>query len=227
VDQLVRDGIEAAIRDERERFHGTEGVVRLVHWFEKMENTFKIRCEVANERPWTKVKQMMTDEFYLTEEVQRLEDELRHLKLRDMNIAAYTERPATLNEAVRMAHTLMEQKIQAKNERIAEAIKKKWENNNQGNNNNNNNNNNSHNRGNYRNNNHYNQNNNRRQNNARALTTAQNEGENQTRIAPNCNRCERCHFDQCPPKCVKIVEEWDKRPRTAEARMWLQVLLFS
>nr|GEW13691.1 reverse transcriptase domain-containing protein [Tanacetum cinerariifolium] len=48
--------------------------------------------EVANGRPWTKVKQMMTDEFYPTEEVQRLKDELRHLKLRDMNIAAYTKR---------------------------------------------------------------------------------------------------------------------------------------
>nr|GEV94044.1 putative reverse transcriptase domain-containing protein [Tanacetum cinerariifolium] len=35
---------------------------------------------------------MMTDEFCPTEEVQRLEDKLRHLKLRDMNIAAYTER---------------------------------------------------------------------------------------------------------------------------------------
>ncbi|GJY21228.1 putative reverse transcriptase domain-containing protein [Tanacetum coccineum] len=100
---------------------------------------------------------MMIDEFCPTEEVQRLEDELRHLKLRDMNIATYTQRfnelallcpdvvpnekkkvelyikglpeiikgettssrPATLNEAMRMAHTLMEQNIQAKNERIA------------------------------------------------------------------------------------------------------------
>nr|GEV60218.1 reverse transcriptase domain-containing protein [Tanacetum cinerariifolium] len=137
--------------------------------------------EVENERPWAEVKQMMTDEFCPTEEVQKLEDELRHLKLRDMNIAAYTERfnelallcpdavsnekkkvklfikglpeiikgettssrPATLNEAVCMAHALMEQKIQAKNERIAEGLKRKWENNNQGNNNNNN----SHNQG--------------------------------------------------------------------------------
>ncbi|GKE30824.1 hypothetical protein Tco_1446208, partial [Tanacetum coccineum] len=46
--------------------------------------------EVANRRPWTKVKQMMINEFYSIKEVQRLEDELRHLKLRDMNIAAYT-----------------------------------------------------------------------------------------------------------------------------------------
>nr|GEV33270.1 reverse transcriptase domain-containing protein [Tanacetum cinerariifolium] len=73
VDQLVRDGIEAAIRDKRER------VVTLGR-------------EVANRRPWSKVKQMLTDEFCPTKKVQRLEDELRHLKLRDMNIAAYTER---------------------------------------------------------------------------------------------------------------------------------------
>nr|GEZ00344.1 hypothetical protein [Tanacetum cinerariifolium] len=128
VDQLVRDGIEAAIRDERKRvrmeatrdggpaggpaavpmarecsftgfmkcgpmqFHETEGAVELVHWFEKMENNFEISREVANGRPWTEVKQMMTDEFCPTEEVQRLEDKLRHLKLRDMNIAAYMKR---------------------------------------------------------------------------------------------------------------------------------------
>nr|GEU29252.1 putative reverse transcriptase domain-containing protein [Tanacetum cinerariifolium] len=271
VDQLVRDGIEAGIRNERERvrreatraggsagglvtapmardfsfagfmkcgptqFHRTEGAVGLVHWFEKMENTFEISREVANGRPWAEVKQMMTDEFCPTEEVQRLEDELRHLKLRDMNIAAYTERfnelallcpdaipnekkkvelyikglpeiikgettssrPVTLSEAVRMAHALMEQKIQAKNKIIAEGLKRKWENNNQGNNNNNNN----HNRGNYQNNNHHNQNNNRRLNNARALTTAQTAGANQTEVAPKCNRCGKCHFDQCPSKC--------------------------
>nr|GFD22288.1 putative zinc finger, CCHC-type, retrotransposon Gag domain protein [Tanacetum cinerariifolium] len=143
VDQLVRDGIKAAIRDKRERvrreatraggpaggptaapmarecsftrfmkcgptqFYGTEGAVALVRWFEKIENTFEIsECaegkkvkfatatlhgraltwfnsqiitlgrEVANGRPWTEVKQMMTDEFCPTEEVQRLEDEL-------------------------------------------------------------------------------------------------------------------------------------------------------
>nr|GEZ83633.1 hypothetical protein [Tanacetum cinerariifolium] len=248
VDQLVRDGIEAAIRDERERvrmearraggsaggpaaapmarecsftrfmkcgstqFHRTKGAVGLVRWFETMENTFEIsECaegkmvkfstatlhgraltwwnsqvatlgrEVANGRPWNELKQMMTGEFCPTEQVQRLEDELRHLKLKDMSIDAYTERfnelallcldavpnekkkvelyikgfleiikgkttssrPAMLNEAVRIAHALMEQKIHAKNERIAEGLKRKWENNNQGNNNNNN----SHNRG--------------------------------------------------------------------------------
>ncbi|GJW56673.1 putative reverse transcriptase domain-containing protein [Tanacetum coccineum] len=35
--------------------------------------------------------------------------------------------PAVLNEAVRMAHTIMEQKIQAKAERVVESNKRKWE----------------------------------------------------------------------------------------------------
>nr|GFA91702.1 hypothetical protein [Tanacetum cinerariifolium] len=120
VDQLVRDGIEVAIRDEEERvkmeatraggpaggpatspmarecsftgfmkfgptqFHRTEGVVDLF--------VATLGREVANGRPWTEVKQIMTDEFCPTKKVQRLEDELRHLKFMDMNIVAYTER---------------------------------------------------------------------------------------------------------------------------------------
>nr|GFD27098.1 hypothetical protein [Tanacetum cinerariifolium] len=116
VDQLVQDRIAATIRDERKRvrseatraegpardlltapiarkcsfasfmkcgptqFHMTEGAV------------VTLGREVANARSWAEVKQMMTNEFCPTEEVQRLEGELRHLKLRDMNIAAYTER---------------------------------------------------------------------------------------------------------------------------------------
>ncbi|GJT61453.1 putative reverse transcriptase domain-containing protein [Tanacetum coccineum] len=318
VEQLVRDGIEAAIRAERERvreeatraggpaggpaaapvarectftgfmkcgptqFHGTEGAVGLCRWFEKMENTFEIsECaegrkvkfatatlhgraltwwnsqvatlgrEVANGRPLTEVKQMMVDEFCPVEEVQRLEDELRHLKLRDMNIAAYTKRfnelallcpdavpnekkkvelyikglpeiikgettssrPATLNEAVRMAHALMEQKIQAKNERIAESNKRKWESNNNNYRNNN--------RGNYRDNNRHNQYNDRRQGSARAMTTAQNDDADQGEPAPNCNRCGLCHFGQCPSKCNRCGRRGHKandcRKRTMAA----------
>ncbi|GKG14994.1 putative reverse transcriptase domain-containing protein [Tanacetum coccineum] len=85
----------------------------------------------------------------------------------------------------------MEQKLQAKAERIAESNKRKWENNKNNNNNNNNN------QRNYRNN---NQNNNQRHGNARALTTTQNAGANQTGVASKCNRCGICHFGQCPPK---------------------------
>nr|GFD31399.1 reverse transcriptase domain-containing protein [Tanacetum cinerariifolium] len=38
------------------------------------------------------MKKMMMEEFCPEEEVQRLEDELRSLKLRDTNITAYTQR---------------------------------------------------------------------------------------------------------------------------------------
>ncbi|GJV22531.1 putative reverse transcriptase domain-containing protein [Tanacetum coccineum] len=111
--------------------------------------------------PWTKMKQLMTAEFCLIEEIQRgknMEHELWNLKIKEYDIVAYTQRfnelalmcprmvepervkvdayirgltdnikgevtsskPADLNEAIRMAHKLMEQKSQARNERILE-----------------------------------------------------------------------------------------------------------
>nr|GFB27768.1 hypothetical protein [Tanacetum cinerariifolium] len=158
---------------------------------------------VAIGKSWGDIKKMMLEEFCQDEEVQRMEDELRSLKLRDTNIASYTQRfnelvllcpeavptekkkvkayikglpknikgevtssrPVNLNEAVRMAHTLMEQKSQAKAERTAEGNERKWENSHGGNKNNNN-------RGNYQDNTRHHQYNNQRQGNARALTNA-------------------------------------------------------
>nr|GFA00821.1 putative zinc finger, CCHC-type, retrotransposon Gag domain protein [Tanacetum cinerariifolium] len=151
VNQLVREGIEVAIRAERERvrkeetraggpvalectftgfmkcgptqFYGTEGAVGLCRWFERMESTFGIsECAERRKVPFA---------------------------------------TATLHD--RTLTWWNSQKIQAKNERIAESNKRRWENNNQGgnnnrnNNDNNNNNNNCNNRGNYRDNNHHNQ----------------------------------------------------------------------
>nr|GEX59158.1 putative reverse transcriptase domain-containing protein [Tanacetum cinerariifolium] len=179
VDQLVQDGITAAIRDERKGFTGLK-VLSDSLLVEKMENTFKIsECakvrkvkfatatlhgraltwwssqvstlcrEVANARSWAEVKQMMTDEFCPTEEVQRLEDKLRHLKLRDMNIAAYAER---FNEIALLCPDAVpnkKKKVELYIKGLPEIIK----------------------------------------------------GANQTRVAPKCNHYGRCHFHQCPPKC--------------------------
>ncbi|GJT65031.1 putative reverse transcriptase domain-containing protein [Tanacetum coccineum] len=273
-DQLVREGIEAALSAERERvrmeatraggpaggpaaapvarecsfmgfmkcgptqFHGNEGAVELCRWFEKIESVFGIsECaerskvkfaaatlqgraltwwnsqvatlglDVVNGKSWTDMRKMMMEEFCPDEEVQRLENELRSLKLRDTNIAAYTQRfnelaettssrPTVLNEAVRMAHTLMEQKIQDKAERVAENNKRKWEsNNNQSGNNNN--------RNNYRDNTRHHQHNNRRQGNARAMTTAPAEQGGHTGNKPLCNRCMKHHFGYCTIVCNK------------------------
>ncbi|GJY00969.1 putative reverse transcriptase domain-containing protein [Tanacetum coccineum] len=104
----------------------------------------------ANGKSWDDIKKIMLEEFCPEEEISRMEDELRNLRLRDHDIATYTNRfnelvllcpdvvpstkkkisqyikglpsytqgdtysskPTTLNEAIRMAHGLMELKVQ-------------------------------------------------------------------------------------------------------------------
>nr|GEU84810.1 putative reverse transcriptase domain-containing protein [Tanacetum cinerariifolium] len=165
---LSREFIElknqnSAIRDERERVRreatragGPAGgpAAAPMAWECSFASFMKCGPTECTEGRKAEVKQMMTVKFCPTEEVQRLEDKLRHLKLRDMNIAAYTERfnelallcpGAVPNEKknVELYIKGLPEIIKAKNERIIEGLKRKWENNNQGNNNNNNN---SHNR---------------------------------------------------------------------------------
>ncbi|GKD74551.1 putative reverse transcriptase domain-containing protein [Tanacetum coccineum] len=97
--------------------------------------------------------------------------------------------------AIRMAHTLMEQKIQARAERVAEGNKRKWENT-QGENMNNNHNN-------CRDNNHQYQQHNQSKGNARAMTSTQNGNADQAGPAPKCHCCGVYHFSRCPIKCNK------------------------
>ncbi|GJT10954.1 putative reverse transcriptase domain-containing protein [Tanacetum coccineum] len=196
------------------QFHGKERAIELCRWFEKMESTFGISECV--ERNKDDMKKMMLEEFCPEEEISRMEDELRNLRLRDHDIAAYTNRfnqlvllcpegetysskPTTLNEAIRMAHGLMEQKIQGWKEKNVEQNKRKWEGGNQGNNQGNR----SNNQGDYCDNRRHNQNNNRRNGGARAMTQAQGENVNQGGHAPKCNRCNVFHFGNCPVKCNK------------------------
>ncbi|GJT88903.1 putative reverse transcriptase domain-containing protein [Tanacetum coccineum] len=189
VDQLVRDGIEAAIRAERERvreeatraggpaaapvaqectftgfmkcgptqFHKTECAVGLCRWFKKIESTFGI-SECAERR---KVK----------------------FATATLHSRALTW-PAMLNDDVRMAHTLMEQKIQAKNERITEGNKRRWENNNQVQS--------------------------KKASGARAMTAAQNNVVDQGGPTPKCNHCGLCHFGNYPAKCTKCNKRGHK-----------------
>nr|GFB24174.1 hypothetical protein [Tanacetum cinerariifolium] len=132
------------------QFHGTEGAVGLVRWLENMENTFEI-SECAEVR---KVKfatatlhgraltwwdsQVATLAAY-TERFNELAllcpdavpNEKKKVELYIKGLPEIikgettSSRPVTLNEAVRMAHALTEQKIHAKNERIAEGLKRK------------------------------------------------------------------------------------------------------
>ncbi|GJW73539.1 putative reverse transcriptase domain-containing protein [Tanacetum coccineum] len=225
-------GISECAERSKVKFAAATLQGRALTWWNSQVATLGLN--VANRKSWTDMRKMMMEEFCLDEEVQRLENELRSLRLRDINIAAYTQRfnelallcpeavptkkkkvelyikglpenikgettssrPTVLNEAVRMAHTLMEQKIQDKAERVAENNKRKWEsNNNQSGNNNN--------RNNYRDNTHHHQHNNRRQGNARAMTTTLAEQGGHTGNKPLCNRCMKHHFGYCTIVCNK------------------------
>ncbi|GKC05351.1 putative reverse transcriptase domain-containing protein [Tanacetum coccineum] len=103
-------------------FNGTEGVVGLKRWFEKMEQVFEIckcaeddkvkfavctlgrasnlvtKCSnfwdllIANQIPWSNVKAMMTTEYCPATEIQRMEQELWTLTLKGDDIEAYNNR---------------------------------------------------------------------------------------------------------------------------------------
>nr|GEZ01315.1 hypothetical protein [Tanacetum cinerariifolium] len=75
------------------QFHGNEGAVELCRWFKKTKSVFGIsNCAERSKKSWNDMKKMTFKEFYPSEEIQRLENELRSLKLRDTNITAYTQR---------------------------------------------------------------------------------------------------------------------------------------
>ncbi|GJZ74652.1 putative reverse transcriptase domain-containing protein [Tanacetum coccineum] len=131
-------------------FNGTEGVVGLKRWFEKMEQVFEI-CKCAEDDKQT--------------EIQRMEQELWTLTLKGDDIEAYNNRfhelvlmcpelvstekkkiekyirgfpegikgnvtsskPVTLHDAINMARELIEQGVQAKALRIGDSNKRKWE----------------------------------------------------------------------------------------------------
>ncbi|GJQ89828.1 putative reverse transcriptase domain-containing protein [Tanacetum coccineum] len=175
---------------------------RALTWWNSQVATLGLEGGLQS-KVWNDMNNKMREEFGPPNEIQRMEVEL--YPERKKKVEAYlhglpenikgeitSSRPVVLNKAVRMAHTLMEQKLQAKAERIAESNKRKWENNNNNSNNN---------QRNYRNNNRHNQNNNQRHGNARALTTTQNARANQTGVASKCNCCGICHFGQCLLKC--------------------------
>ncbi|GJS61748.1 putative reverse transcriptase domain-containing protein [Tanacetum coccineum] len=104
-------------------FKGTEGVVGLSHWLEKMESVFHISgCAVENQvkfatctllgaaltwwnghvrtlghdaayaMTWGTFKKKLTDKYYPNGEIKKLEIELWNLKVRENDVATYTQR---------------------------------------------------------------------------------------------------------------------------------------
>ncbi|GJZ37999.1 putative reverse transcriptase domain-containing protein [Tanacetum coccineum] len=181
---------------------------------------------------WTERKKLKTAEFCPAEELQRMENELWNLKVKEYNMVAYTQRfnelafmwprmvepksmkidayiqglsnnikgevtsskPTNFNEAVRMTHKLMEQKLQAMNEMILEGNKRKWENFQSGN---------SSGKSNHKDNSRQSLQNNQKQGNARAMTTAPNERNVSSGSLLVCERWFTLHVGQCTIKCHK------------------------
>ncbi|GJW81096.1 putative reverse transcriptase domain-containing protein [Tanacetum coccineum] len=105
-----------------------------------------------------------------------------------------SSKPANLNEAVRMAHKLMEQKSQAIDERILEGKKRKWENFRSGN---------SSGKRNHKDNSRQTSQNNQKQGNTRAMIIAPTNGNVSSGSHPLCERCFTRHVGQCTIKCHK------------------------
>ncbi|GKD57603.1 putative reverse transcriptase domain-containing protein [Tanacetum coccineum] len=79
--------------------------------------------ENVNRTSWTEMKKLMTEEFCQREEIQRMEQELWNLKVKDYNISAYTHR---FNELALLGPTMVEpksKKIEAYISGLSENIK--------------------------------------------------------------------------------------------------------
>nr|GEZ62313.1 hypothetical protein [Tanacetum cinerariifolium] len=63
---------------------------RALTWWNSKVATLGLNVAIG--KSWGDMKKMMLEEFCSDEEVHRMEDKLRSLKLRDTNIAAYTQR---------------------------------------------------------------------------------------------------------------------------------------
>nr|GEV52643.1 hypothetical protein [Tanacetum cinerariifolium] len=74
-------------------FKGTECVVSLSRWCEKMESVFHINGhDVSYAMTWETLKKKMTDKYFPRGEIKKVEFELRNLKVKGNDIGSYTQR---------------------------------------------------------------------------------------------------------------------------------------
>nr|GEU38498.1 hypothetical protein [Tanacetum cinerariifolium] len=183
-------------------FRGTEGAVELLRWFEKL----RVFLKSVNVRREKKVK-----EYNIMAYTQRFNELAlmcpRMVELERVKVDAYirgltdnikgevtSSRLANLSEAVCMAHYLMDQKAQTRDERILEGKKRKWVSFQNGI---------SSGKGNQRDNSRQSLQNYQKQGYARAMVTAPADGRVSSGSLPLCERCFTRHVGQCTIKCHK------------------------
>ncbi|GKB76066.1 hypothetical protein Tco_0942961, partial [Tanacetum coccineum] len=193
-------GISECAKGKKVKFAATTLQGPTLTWWNAKVATMGL--ETVNQMPWTEMKQLMTVEFCLIEELQRMDHELWNLKVKEYNIGltdnikgeVTSSKPANLNEAVCMAHKLMEQKSQARGERILEGKKRKWESFQSGNNSG---------KSNLKDNSRQTSQNNQKQGNARAMITAPTEGKVSSGSLPMCECYFTWYIGPCMIKCHK------------------------
>ncbi|GKB93487.1 putative reverse transcriptase domain-containing protein [Tanacetum coccineum] len=135
-----------------QNFSGTEGVVGLTRWFEKMEtdsaltwwNSHKrtIGVEAAYAMNWVELMKLMTEVYCPRNEIQKMETELWNLTVKGNDLTAYTQRfqelillctrmvpdeedkVERLQDAIRIANHLMDKKLKGYAARSAENKKR-------------------------------------------------------------------------------------------------------
>nr|GEX61708.1 putative reverse transcriptase domain-containing protein [Tanacetum cinerariifolium] len=106
-------------------FRGNEGAIGLIRWIEKTEIVFTVsKCTEANKVVFAAAT---FQDRALTWWNSQVEAYIRGLS-ENIKGEVTSSEPTTLNKAVRMAHTLMEQKVKVIAEREADNKKRKWEN---------------------------------------------------------------------------------------------------
>ncbi|GJS22659.1 putative reverse transcriptase domain-containing protein [Tanacetum coccineum] len=118
-------------------FRGTEGVVDLTQWFERMETVFRIMTnDVVYAMTWTDLKKKMTTKYCPRNEIKKIEAELMFPEETDkieryvggmpdlIYSSVVASKPKTMQEAIEMATELMDRRINTFAERQAENKRK-------------------------------------------------------------------------------------------------------
>ncbi|GJS65245.1 putative reverse transcriptase domain-containing protein [Tanacetum coccineum] len=118
-------------------FRGTEGVVDLTQWFERMETVFRIMTnDVVYAMTWTDLKKKMTTKYCPRNEIKKIEAELMFPEETDkieryvggmpdlIYSSVVASKPKTMQEAIEMATELMDRRINTFAERQTENKRK-------------------------------------------------------------------------------------------------------
>ncbi|GJX39585.1 putative reverse transcriptase domain-containing protein [Tanacetum coccineum] len=181
IHRMIKESVDAAIAAE------VEGAVELRKWFEKTESVFEIsKCAEDKKVKFAAATLEGPTLTWWKTKVATMGLET----VKEYDVVAYTQR---FNELALMCPRMVEpervKKSQAKDARILEGKKQKWENLQSGN---------SSGKGNQRDNSHQTLQNSQKQWNARAMVTAPTDGK-----IPLCERCFTRHVGQCTIKCHK------------------------